>query len=204
MIGLPARIATALAELHPRLALLDHTVTVLRALPTATGRAVAPVPPPPVAIHADALSEATAAGPLAALAPAFDAARATDEWAMNPTYVAAPPSRGFLDGYGYLEPVGPSRLWHTDLARVGFLLLGPGVHYPDHAHPADEVYLALAGAAEWWREDQGWAVRQAGAVIHHPPGLRHAMRCGAAPMLAFYCWGGAIAEPARLTSTSGA
>jgi len=71
--------------------------------------------------------------------------------------------------------------------------------YPDHNHAAAEVYHVVGGAADWWREDRGWAALSAGAVIAHAPHVRHAMRTGDEPLLALYCWQGEIATAARLT-----
>ena len=57
--------------------------------------------------------------------------------------------RKFLDGYAYCEVVGPhGHLRHPDVA-MGLLLLGPHITYPEHAHPAAEIYAVVAGRAEW-------------------------------------------------------
>ena len=79
------------------------------------------------------------------------------------------------------------------------LLLGPGMHYPDHVHPAEEIYHLLGGTAEWWRPDEGWRRKAPGTVIRHPSMMRHAMRTGGEPMLALYCWTGEVATYASLS-----
>ena len=48
-------------------------------------------------------------------------------------------------------------------------------------------------------EERGWRVEQPGAAIHHRPGERHAMRAGAEPLLALYCWQGEIGKAAHLS-----
>ena len=81
---------------------------------------------------------------------------------------------------------------------LGVLLLGPGTHYPLHAHPAVEVYYTLT-PGEWWRDDGPWRLEPPGTAIHHPPDVRHATRAGAVPLLALYLWRGDLATHASLT-----
>lgn len=80
------------------------------------------------------------------------------------------------------------------------LLLGPGTHYPAHAHPATEVYVTLTADGEWWREPGPWRREAVGAAIHHAPNVPHAMRAGPAPLLALYVWRGDLGSYARLTT----
>jgi quercetin dioxygenase-like cupin family protein len=139
------------------------------------------------------------AGPLAALAQAVAQAEPSLDWLQNPNYTAARMGAGFVDRYGYVELVGPGRPFHSTQLLVGFLLLGPETHYPDHAHAAEETYHVVSGSAEWWREGRDWQREPAGAVIHHAPHVRHAMRTQDEPLLALYCWTGEVATPADLT-----
>ena len=105
-----------------------------------------------------------------------------------------------FDNYAYVELAGPGRWFESADIRLGFLLLGPQSHYPDHCHPAEEAYHVVSGTAEWWREDTGWTARQAGTLIHHAPLVRHAMRTRDEPLLALYCWAGEIGAHATLTA----
>jgi quercetin dioxygenase-like cupin family protein len=82
---------------------------------------------------------------------------------------------------------------------MGVLLLAPGTLYPSHRHPAVEIYCALDGEAEWWREGEGWRRLPPGSLIHHPSGIAHAMRAGALPLIALYLWRGDLATTAVLT-----
>ena len=83
---------------------------------------------------------------------------------------------------------------------LGVLLLGPGAHYPLHAHPAVEIYYTLTRDGEWWRDDGPWRQEPPGALIHHAPNARHATRAGASPLLAIYLWRGDLATHATLTA----
>ena len=137
-------------------------------------------------------------GPLAA--PIRDTA-SLFRWRQNPNYNEANMGADFMTGYGYVEFAGPKEaLFHAPAIRVGLLVLGPGRHYPTHAHPAEEVYHPLTAGGEWRRGDENWRQVAPGAAIHHPPMIAHETRAGAATLLALYCWAGDTATEARLQS----
>ena len=144
-----------------------------------------------------------AAGLAGAVFEAFMDVEDSAEWLRNPGYTTRNSSGHFLENYGYVEPVGPGRMFECPGFRVGFLALGPRVTYPDHAHPAEEVYHVLAGGADWRRDDGPWEWRRPGAAIHHPPMVPHATRTEAAPVVALYCWTGEIGPNARLEGDTG-
>lgn len=169
--------------------------------------AVQPPPPTPFGLPvcrfwASALDAAEERGPLAGLTRALRALGPSLVWVQNPNYRRSPPSADFLDRYGYAVIAGPADgppalLGHRALA-LGVLLLAPGTHYPEHRHPATEIYVPL-GAAEWWRDAGPWRAEPAGAVIHHGGEVAHATRAGERPLLAVYLWSGDLGTPARLT-----
>jgi len=123
-------------------------------------------------------------------------------WAQ--TYTEADFGRDFLDRYGWTELVGTRGHFASETIAAGFLLLGPGVVYPDHHHVAEEIYVPLTPATEWRKGDGAFVARAAGEVIHHPSNVSHAMRTGAEPLLALYLWrGGPLAQKSIVTGTSG-
>ncbi len=142
-------------------------------------------------------------GPLAAIADAFAAIEPQADWLQNPNYSTASLGPGYVDRYGYVELLGPGRPVESADLLVGLLLLGPHMHYPDHAHPAEEIYHVVAGEAEWWREDEGWRRKPPGMLIHHAPMMRHAMRTTDEPLLALYCWTGRVHVYATMTEAKG-
>lgn len=168
---------------------------VTRRRPDAAPDAVADVVPP-VVRH---WPEATAGTDLGAACRdvADRCAPAGVGWTRNGGYRPDSTPPGFLDNYAYLEIVGPDAPLLSTTVRLGFLLLGPSTHYPEHSHPAEEHYVSL-GRGWWSRDDEGWRERPATSVIHHPPGCRHAMRTGATPMAAVYLWSGEIETSAVL------
>ena len=133
------------------------------------------------------------AGALRAAAPVF-------RWRQNPNYSAANMGADFMAGYGYVEFVGPKdALFRAPEIRVGLLVLGPGRHYPTHAHPAEEVYHPLTDGGDWRRGEEPWRQVAAGSAIHHPPMIAHETRAGREALLAIYCWVGDTATEARLS-----
>ena len=153
----------------------------------------------PVAQFVGNAVELAKQGPLAEIADAFAAVEPGCDWLQNPNYSEASLGPGYVDRYGYVELVGPGRPIESGDLLVGLLLLGPDMHYPDHAHPAEEIYHVVAGTAEWWREDEGWRRKGPGTLIHHVPMMRHAMRTSAEPLLALYCWTGDVKTYAMMT-----
>ena len=115
------------------------------------------------------------------------------------TYSIAEVSAEFLANYAWAEFVGPGAPVRCAHLSSGLLLLGPGVHYPGHHHPAEEIYVPLAGTAEWQRGCEPWTRRPPGTIVLHPSDAIHAMRTGQEPMLALYLWrGGGLDRSARL------
>ncbi len=143
--------------------------------------------------------EAASRSPLAALAAAFAAVEPSLRWVQNPNYTVAKMGAAYMAGYAYANLVGPDGPIDRPGVQVGMLLLGPGLVYPDHAHPAAEVYHVVSGTAAWRRDEDHWKPRVPGACIHHPAGMRHATRTGDETLLAWYCWHGDTATYADLT-----
>lgn len=153
----------------------------------------------PVAQFVPRAIELARKAPLAAVAEAFAAIEPQADWLQNPNYSIASLGSGYVDRYGYVELVGPGRPVESADLLVGLLLLGPDMHYPDHAHPAEEIYHVVAGEADWWREDEGWRRKPPGTLIHHASMVRHAMRTAEEPLLALYCWTGRVQVYATMT-----
>ena len=118
-------------------------------------------------------------------------------WIQNPNYTADALGDHYLANYAYSDLVGPRGLADAAIS-VGVLLLGPGLHYPEHHHAAEELYLVLAGDALWRQGEEPWVEQPLGGWIHHTPWMPHATKCGAEPLLALYVWRGALNQPAEL------
>jgi hypothetical protein len=119
------------------------------------------------------------------------------------TYTAADLGQKFVDNYGWVELVGTRGHFEHEAVACGFLLLGPGVHYPDHHHEAEEIYVPLTSGALWSKGGAGFVRRSAGETIHHPSNVSHAMKTEGEPLLALYLWrGGPLAAKSTVTGTT--
>ena len=145
-------------------------------------------------------------GDSAAFAPDVVTAirRAAPSMAWRQTYSAKETDAVFLDNYGWSEILGTTGPLMGERIACGLLLLGPSTHYPRHRHEAEEIYLPLSGTAAWQQGGGVWRDRTPGALIHHASEEPHAMRTGAAPLLALYLWRSAnLAQKARLDGAAG-
>jgi hypothetical protein len=154
----------------------------------------------PACRHLDRIWALAADGPphISALANALRRLDPRLEWIQNPNYTVENLGVHYIDNYAYSDVMSPRGLLYSDRVALGFLLLGPGLHYPDHAHEAEEIYWVMTPGSRWRRGDEAWQPRDPGSLIHHPPWTRHATRSGGEPLLAFYLWRGALNAPARL------
>jgi hypothetical protein len=145
----------------------------------------------------DAAARNAPAGALRTLAR--EIAGAATELAWRQTYGAGDVPAPFLERYGWCELAGSVGPVPSATLACGCLLLGPDTYYPPHSHAAEELYVPLSGAAEWRRGPERFALRQPGEPVFHASHDVHAMRTGAAPLLALYLWrGDGLGDFARL------
>lgn len=125
--------------------------------------------------------------------------REAPKLAWRQSYGAGDFDAQFLGNYGWTEILGLHGPLASERIACGFLLLGPATHYPRHRHEAEEWYLPLSGTAAWQQGEAEWRERSPGMPIHHASEEPHAMRTGAAPLLALYLWrSNNLAQTARL------
>jgi quercetin dioxygenase-like cupin family protein len=96
----------------------------------------------------------------------------------------------FHDGHANAMIVGEGGLEVRRDARIGVSLVAPGVAYPRHRHPPEEIYLVLSPGA-WMQDDRAPVARRPGDLVHNVSNLWHGMRATDAPLLAIWClWDG--------------
>jgi hypothetical protein len=111
------------------------------------------------------------------------------------TYSSGDFGETFLARYGWVELFGTRGHFASDVMAGGFLLLGPEIHYPDHHHVAEEIYIPLTFGSLWSKDGGAFVERSAGEIIHHPSDIRHAMQTNDRPLVALYLWrGGPLAQ----------
>lgn len=116
------------------------------------------------------------------LAAAFMALEPHVPWRTRALPNAGP---GFAEGHASARVLDPNGLEQRGGLIAGFSLVAPGVTYPEHDHPPEEIYLVLSGG-EWWQAGGQWHAPGPGGIVHNPPGIRHAMRGTTVPLLAIW------------------
>lgn len=124
-----------------------------------------------------------ARSPLPELAAAFAEVETGLRWSRRKT--ATPADEPFYGGHANAMLVGPGGLEERGDVQVGVTVMAPGITYPDHDHPPEEVYIALSPGA-WWNAEMDWTEPGPGGIIYNPPGILHAMRSDADPFLALW------------------
>jgi len=157
---------------------------------TAPWRTAAPPAPHalPACRHLGAAIAAGEPGPLRPLVTAILPFLPALHWRYG--YPEHPAWPGLADRLAFAPLIGGRAPFGDAAASLGLTLIAPATHYPLHAHPAIELYLVLAGTAEWRIAGAPFAPRPPGALILHPTGVAHAMRTAAEPLLALYVWRG--------------
>jgi len=169
-------------------------------LSDALGRVV-PVDDHPAQPSVPVADDHLAAALTAAVGPAVDLIRSIVGevgWAVPyPEYAGEPDMDAMRSNYAYAPIIGAATdaisggaVWApylSDEVFVGLVLQGPGCDYPSHVHKSEEVFWVAAGTADWQKGDD-WRVDGPGAVIHHPPGTRHATITRDEPLLMLFAW----------------
>jgi quercetin dioxygenase-like cupin family protein len=157
------------------------------ALRAGAGMSFPPQPPSSLGDGVRRISTLPDAHPLARL---IGDAQPCLPWQDSPAAAMQPtPLRAIKSVVTLLGPAAP--ITSHDLL-FGLYYQAPDSSYPLHAHNAAETYTILAGTAHWQAGDRRFTL-SAGAAIHHPPNLPHAMRAGPDGFLAMWRWSGDIA-----------
>lgn len=121
----------------------------------------------------------------------FEREKTTRQWEQSYNKADGAVGEDMLAGYGFAEVIGRHGPFVSTRVRAGIGVWGPGIHYPPHRHEAEEVYLLLAGQAEFRMgavEDAKSAVRRAGEVVYVPSMQTHGFLTKAEPLVVFYIW----------------
>lgn len=122
--------------------------------------------------------------------PLIDAVRAASGLASwKRTYTEEEVGADFRNRYGYFELFGPTGHFHSTALRGYIAYWGEGLTYDWHSHEAEELYLCLAGGAEFHRAD-GSVTLEPGQTRAHDSWQSHAMTTHDQPILTFVLWRG--------------
>lgn len=102
---------------------------------------------------------------------------------------ASGPMETLTGGMFAAQMIGSRGLARSDSLLAGLFLLGPGLHYPLHQHPATEIYFGVSGEIRIQHGLHGEPLALGpGEVSLTPSNRLHALTVGASPVLLLYCW----------------
>lgn len=149
--------------------------------------------PPRLLPAAGTLSRAL---PLASTATAglldhFEREKHSRKWEQSYTKEDGLVGDAMLSGYGFAEVIGKLGPFVSSKVRAGVGVWGPNIDYPPHRHQAEEIYVPLAGKAEF-RLGEGEALsietRGVDDAIYVPSMLTHGFRTSDQPLVVLYIW----------------
>ena len=93
----------------------------------------------------------------------------------------------------HVELIGPDGFCPSDTLRLGLYGMLPKADYGIRTHPAEEIFVMLAGEAFWLRGDAPYLRATPGGRSYHPSMLPHANRTGGLAFMSLYVWHGDVA-----------
>ncbi len=123
-----------------------------------------------------------------ALAAVFHKYRNELNWEQSYTMDDKLVGQDMLNGYGFVEVIGKNGPFVSRSVRCGIGVWGSDINYPVHNHMAEEVYVPLAGNADFTLDGSPYRTRSAGDIIHVPSNQRHGFRTTSSPFVVFYGW----------------
>lgn len=163
----------ALRAEHPETALPPHDLPATRHLPT----------------MADLACETTLP-----IVEAIIAAAPHLHWRQSYTTDDPGFDTHYLDNYAWFNLIAPSGPFVSDDLRLSIGYWGKGLHYPNHWHAPEEIYLTLAGEARYISKGRADIIGGPGATICHYSNQPHAADMASAPLLAAAFWRGGDLE----------
>lgn len=136
---------------------------------------------------------AAADGAPALLDAAIEAARILD-W--HQVYAGGGIEPKLAEGMMAAQAAGTYGCFASQTIAAGLFLLVPGIYYPLHTHPAEEIYYCLSGELEIQHGLEGTPFTiGAGEYSVTPPSRLHALRTKDVPVLIAYTWIGDLRGP---------
>ena len=94
----------------------------------------------------------------------------------------------------HVEVLGPDGLVHSDVVRLGLYGMLPHSEYGIRTHPAEEIYIMLAGSAYWKRDSAPYSVLTTAGRSHHPSWMPHASKTTEKAFMSVYAWYGDLSK----------
>jgi len=94
----------------------------------------------------------------------------------------------FMDRFGCYCLIGERGAFRSEKMLAYVVYMPAGLYYPWHHHPAEEMYMVLAGEAEFMRDGEANETLREGGASFHASNQPHAMETHEHPVMAYVCW----------------
>ncbi len=131
------------------------------------------------------------------LAQAFFGAAHLAQW--RETYAGTNIGDDFMNRFGCYCAIGGGGFWMSDQMSGYVVTMPPNLLYPWHHHPAEEMYVVLAGQAEFYKEGETAKTLAVGDTSFHASNQPHAMQTFDTPVMAYVTWRNHLDTPPVLT-----
>ena len=122
------------------------------------------------------------------LISSFAAAAERLHWEQSYRREDALVPEAMLDGYAFAEILGRRGPFVSERIRAGIGVWGPNIDYPRHHHRAEEIYLVLAGSADFTLGDNAPRSCSRDQVVFVASDTRHGFATRDEPLAVFYLW----------------
>lgn len=102
----------------------------------------------------------------------------------------------------HVELLGPGGLVKSGELRLGLYGMMPNSKYGIRTHPAEEIYIMLAGQAFWKRAELPYTLHHPGERSYHPSMMEHGTQTGEKAFMSIYVWHGDISTANYVYSDS--
>ena len=104
------------------------------------------------------------------------------------TYKGTTVGEKFLNKFGCYGLIGPESPFHSEKIRAWVVYMPKKFYYPWHHHPAEEMYLCLAGEAVFRRENCPDTRLVSGGIMEHSANQPHSMETLEHPIMSYVVW----------------
>ena len=115
---------------------------------------------------------------------------ASDTGVWRETYMDSDFGPTLHASFGCFETLGVQTPLGTAQMRSFVIYQKPGFYYPMHHHPAEELYLVVAGEGEFHQEGQESRRLGPGNTVYHASNVPHALTTHDQPIMAYVLWRG--------------
>lgn len=105
------------------------------------------------------------------------------------TYKDTVIGENFRQKFGCYELIGKDGPFRSEMMRGFIVYMPPGLWYPYHKHPSQELYFVLAGEADFYVKDDCARLGESDKAYHRS-NIPHALHTKEEPILAWVLWRG--------------